>query len=181
MEDELNFVPIVENQGLVGETVFELSQSLEENQRPLVAKIGPQYMGGKELCEHYGVDPSSGGNCVVVEVVKPEDTTFAAIVIPVGYRADLNHFVKKHFSAKRISLAPIDKITEMTKMEYGSITPFGLPSSWHILIDSRLAQKEKIIVGSGKQISKLLLPISTLLSIPNVEVIEYLSEPIEQL
>lgn len=171
MRGSLTFVSIDENPGLVGETVFELTRGMGEEQQPLVAEIDPQYMGGKELCEHYGINPDVGASCVIVEVIKSGGVTYAAIVVPVGYRADLNHFVKQHFNAKRVSLAQLDEVLEMTRMEYGSITPIGLPSSWKILIDSRLAKKDEIIVGSGRRISKLLLPLSTLLSVPGVEVV----------
>lgn len=174
----LQFGPIEDKPNLVSDSVFDLAKSLTKNRRPFVAEIDPQFMGGKELCEHYGLNPSEGANCVIVEIIKPESASFAAIVVPVGYRADLNNLVKKHFSAKRISLAPLEKVLEATKMEYGSITPFGLPESWKILIDNLLTNKEKIIVGGGRQISKLLLPVSTLLSLPNAEVIENLSKPI---
>ena len=62
-------------------------------------------------------------------------------------------------------------------MEYGSITPFGLPESYKILVDSRLMEKEKIVVGGGKQISKLLLPTSVFQMI-GAEIIENLSNPL---
>ena len=98
--------------------------------------------------------------------------------VPVGYRADLNGFVRKHFGSRRISVAPLDKVIKQTGMEYGSITPFELPDSWKILVDAKLMKKEKIIVGGGKQISKLLLPTNILAKLSNVEIIEGLSKEV---
>ena len=173
----LKFKPVVESPSLVSRSVFELGNKLK-GREILVAEIDPQFMGGKELCEHYGVDPNEGANCVIVEAVKGNISDFVAIVIPVGYRADLNGFVKKYLNARRVSLAPLEKVLEITGMEYGSITPFGLPSSWKVLIEKSLMEQEKIIVGGGKQISKLLLPTSVFYELSNTEVLEGLSKRI---
>lgn len=75
-------------------------------------------------------------------------------------------------------MAPLDEILQETGMEYGSITPVGLPNSWRILIDSRLMDREKIIVGGGKQISKLLVPTVALKDLSNAEVVEGLASPL---
>ena len=176
--EKLNFVPVIENLELVSKSVFDFAKSLENGREVLCAEIDPQYMGGKDLCDHYGVDPSDGANCVIVEAVKGDSSEFVAVIVPVGYRADLNGFVRKHLGSRRISLAPLDKVIEQTGMEYGSITPFGLPNSWKILVDSLLMKKEKIIVGGGKQISKLLLPTKILAGLLNTEIIDGLSNPV---
>jgi prolyl-tRNA editing enzyme YbaK/EbsC (Cys-tRNA(Pro) deacylase) len=43
-------------------------------------------------------------------------------------------------------------------MEYGGITPIGLPESWPILIDRRVVETEIVVIGSGVRRSKLLVP-----------------------
>ncbi len=174
----LEFKPIIDNPPLVSDAVFKLANALKNNKEILVSEINPKFMGGKELCEHYGINPSEGANCVIVEAVKGDTCNFVAVVVPVGYRADLNGFVRKYLKARRVSLAPIDKVLKETGMEYGSITPFGLPENWKILIDGSLMAKEKIIIGSGKQISKLLLPTAIFKELPNVEIIERLGNHI---
>ncbi len=172
----IDFRPISASPNLVSESVFASYNLLTGDQKPQVAEIDPQYMGGKELCEHYGISPDEGANCVIVEAVKSETSEYVAIVVPVDYRANLNGIARKHLGARRVSLAPLDKVLEITGMEYGSITPFGLPDNWKKLIDARLLQKENIVVGGGKQISKLLLPTSVLRELPNVEAVENLSQ-----
>lgn len=175
--ESLEFKPVIDNPELVAENVFELAKNIENGRDVLVARIDSRFMGGTELCEHYGVDPNEGANCVIVEATKGDASEFVAIVVPVGYRADLNGFVRKHLDARRVSLAPLDKILQLTGMEYGSITPFGLPR-WRILIDSSLMNKEKIVIGGGKQISKLLIPTTILRTLPGTEVIEGLGRPV---
>jgi prolyl-tRNA editing enzyme YbaK/EbsC (Cys-tRNA(Pro) deacylase) len=176
--ESLEFKPVIDNPELVARAVFELAKSREDGKDILTAEIDPRFMGGVELCEHYGIDPNEGANCVVIEATKGGVSDFVAVIVPVGYRADLNGFVKKHLNARRVSLAPLDKVLELTGMEYGSITPFGLPQQWKILIDALLMSKEKIVVGGGKQISKLLVPTSILKKLPGVEIIEGLSKSI---
>ena len=177
-KNSLQFITIESNSNLVSESVYNLALLFKEDERPKVVEIDSKYMGGKELCEHYNVDPSDGANCVIVEATKSNESQFVAVIIPVGYRADLNNKVRKHLNVKRVSLAPLEKVLEITKMEYGSMTPFGLPKEWKILVDDLFLAKENVIVGGGKQISKLLLPISTLKQLPNVEFIKDLSKPI---
>ena len=174
---KLNFKSVLENQDIVSKPVFEFAQSVKNGDEVLVAKIDPKFMGGKELCDEFGVDPKMGANCVVVEASGKETSEFVAVVVPVGYRADLNGFVKKHLGVRRVSLASLEKVIEQTQMEYGSITPFGLPSSWKILMDSRIFENDAIIVGGGKQISKLLVPTKVFKNIPNVEIIPDLGKP----
>ena len=173
--NKFTFKPVPSHPELVSPSIFSLTQKMN-NPDVMVAEIDPAYMGGKELCEHYGVDPNEGANCVIVEATYADHTSKVAIIVPVGYRADLNGLVRKHLGAKKISLANLDAVLAETGMEYGSITPFGLPEDYKILVDSRLMEKEKIIVGGGRQVSKLLLPTSIFREI-GAEIIENLSNP----
>jgi prolyl-tRNA editing enzyme YbaK/EbsC (Cys-tRNA(Pro) deacylase) len=56
-------------------------------------------------------------------------------------------------------------------MEYGGITPVGLPDDWPILVDESVAGHERLIVGSGIRGSKLLVTGGYLASLPNTEVL----------
>ncbi len=171
--EKLDFKPITENSNLVSSSILTLSHSFKN---VLVAEIDPLFMGGQELCKHYEIDPSEGANCIIIEAIKDGSSDFAAVVIPVGYRADLNGLVRKLLRAKRVSLAPLNIVLAETEMEYGSISPFGLPPSWKILVDSQLLNKKAIIIGSGKQKSKILLPTEIFRNLPNVDIIDGLSK-----
>jgi prolyl-tRNA editing enzyme YbaK/EbsC (Cys-tRNA(Pro) deacylase) len=57
-------------------------------------------------------------------------------------------------------------------MEYGGITPLGLPAHWRLLVDARVLDIEVAIVGSGVRRSKLLLPGRLLAHLPDAEVVE---------
>jgi len=172
MTGSLNFQPIEDCPELASVSTLEAAKAFSGIS---IAEIDPQYMGGHELSEHYGVNPEDGANCIVVRGKRGESKTTAAVLVPVGYRADLNGLVCEKLDAKKVSMAPLEEILQETGMEYGSITPVGLPSIYKILIDSRLMAKEKIIVGGGKQISKLLVPTAYFKTLANVEVVEGLA------
>lgn len=173
MKDRLDFKPIAEHSTLVSESVFKVAVG----SNILVGEIDPQYMNGHALSDHYDINPDDGANCIVVRGRRGEVRTTAAVLVPVGYRADLNGIVCERLDAKKVSMAPLDEVLQETGMEYGSITPVGLPATWKVLIDSRLMSKEKIIVGGGRQISKLLVPTAFFKDMPNIEVVEGLGSP----
>ena len=57
-------------------------------------------------------------------------------------------------------------------MEYGGITPIGLPAGWRLL-RRRLGRRPDVaIIGSGVRRSKLLLPGRALAALPGAEVVE---------
>ena len=56
-------------------------------------------------------------------------------------------------------------------MEYGGITPIGLPGAWRLLVDARVAEIELAIIGSGIRGSKLFLPGRLLGELPGAEVV----------
>ena len=56
-------------------------------------------------------------------------------------------------------------------MEYGGITPVGVPSSWRLLIDSACASGWSCI-GSGLRRSKLFVTGEILSALPGAEIVE---------
>jgi prolyl-tRNA editing enzyme YbaK/EbsC (Cys-tRNA(Pro) deacylase) len=56
-------------------------------------------------------------------------------------------------------------------MEYGGITPIGLPPTWPILVDEMVARLDMIVVGSGIRGSKIAMPGSSAASLPNAEIL----------
>lgn len=173
----MKFVPALERVDLLSATVAEYLQDYlgsvaVENIK--VAEIDPTYAGGADLCERYSIPTEEGANCVVVEAVRAGLSQFAVCVIPVNCKIDLNKKVRKILNARKVSLAAKDKVLFETKMEYGSITPVGLPESWPILIDESLIGLPRVIVGSGKLHAKLSLPGKALEELLNAQVINEL-------
>ncbi len=141
----------------------------------LVAEIDPAYADGEALCTHYHIPPQTGANCIIVAATRGQERRLAACLYPVGLRVDLNKTVRKALNARRVSLAPIEEVLTATNMEYGSITPLGLPSSWPLLIDKKLMDVSQLIIGSGKVNAKLSLPTKLLSELPNNQIINTLT------
>ena len=56
-------------------------------------------------------------------------------------------------------------------MEYGGITPIGLPADWPIYVDEAVASTPRVVIGSGIRRSKLTLPGAALASLPGAVVL----------
>jgi prolyl-tRNA editing enzyme YbaK/EbsC (Cys-tRNA(Pro) deacylase) len=87
-------------------------------------------------------------------------------------RADVNGIVRKHLGARKISFAPMDSAVSVSGMEYGGITPVGLPADWPLLVDLNVMDQQHVIIGSGIRGSKLLAATEVLASLPNAEVLD---------
>lgn len=175
---ELKLEPALSARHLMpGVTVgmIETLQAADPNAMVWVAEIDPAFAGGTDFCDHYGVSPLNGANCVIVEGKRGDNVSTAACMTPVGYRIDFNGAVRRHLGARRVSMASAERTLEESQMEYGSVTPVGLPSEWHILIDSRIVLVERLFIGGGLKNSKLCLPGALLERLPNAAVIEDLA------
>ena len=51
----------------------------------------------------------------------------AACVVRADTRADVNNLVKRTLDVRKASFLPMDRAVEESGMEYGGITPVGLP------------------------------------------------------
>jgi prolyl-tRNA editing enzyme YbaK/EbsC (Cys-tRNA(Pro) deacylase) len=96
-------------------------------------------------------------------------------VVLATTRADVNGIVRRRLDARKASFAPIELAVAETGMEYGGITPIGLPSGWPLYVDARVVDAGHVVVGSGLRRSKLVLPGSSLAALPNAEVIDGLA------
>ena len=123
------------------------------------------------FCEHYDIGLDISANCVVVEARRADRVWFAACVVLATTRADVNGIVRKHLGARKISFAPMDSAVSLTGMEYGGITPVGLPDDWPMLVDLNVIDQARVIIGSGIRGSKLLAATEVLASLPNAEVL----------
>ncbi|MBW8485585.1 YbaK/EbsC family protein [Actinomadura parmotrematis] len=135
------------------------------------AEIDPGLADTAAFCEHYGVPMEASANCVVVAAKRGGETTYAACMVLATDRADVNGVVRKHLGARKVSFAPMDDATSRTGMEYGGITPVGLPAGWPILVDEAVAAAPEVVIGSGLRRSKLLVPGKALAALPGAQVI----------
>jgi prolyl-tRNA editing enzyme YbaK/EbsC (Cys-tRNA(Pro) deacylase) len=139
-----------------------------------VAEIDPELADTAAFCQRYGVGLDESANCVVVAARRGGETRYAACVVLATTRADVNGLVRRHLEARRASFAPLEAAVAETGMEYGGITPIGLPGHWPILIDAAVAASPRVVIGSGLRRSKLTLPGKALAGLVGAEVLEAL-------
>ncbi|GAA1968859.1 YbaK/EbsC family protein [Isoptericola halotolerans] len=137
-----------------------------------VAPIDPDHADTATLNDVHGLPPEASANCVVVAGRRGDVERVAACVVPATTSADVNTRVRKLLDARKASFLPTDRATSESGMEYGGITPVGLPAGWRVLVDERFATPDALaLMGSGVRRSKLLMPGDLLCSAPWVEVV----------
>jgi prolyl-tRNA editing enzyme YbaK/EbsC (Cys-tRNA(Pro) deacylase) len=170
-------VPARTRKDLLAAPVFDAIAAMPEPAaaRILVAPIDADLADTAAFCEAYQVGLDVSANCVVVAGKREGQTRYAACMVLATTRADVNSVVRKLLNARKASFAPMDDAVRLTGMEYGGITPIGLPADWPIFIDARVNATPHVIVGSGVRHSKIALPGAALADLPNATVVEDLA------
>jgi prolyl-tRNA editing enzyme YbaK/EbsC (Cys-tRNA(Pro) deacylase) len=137
-----------------------------------VAEIDPDLADTAAFCEAYGVTMEESANCVVVAGKREGDVRYTACMVLATTRADVNGLVRRHLDVRKASFAPMAEAVELTGMEYGGITPIGLPASWPILVDAAVAATPLVVIGSGVRRSKLVLPGAALARLAGAVVLD---------
>ncbi|WP_213455791.1 YbaK/EbsC family protein [Rhizomonospora bruguierae] len=141
----------------------------------LVAPIDPELADTAAFCAEYEVGLGESANCVVVAGKREGEVRYAACVVLATTRADVNGVARRQLDVRKASFAPMADAVALTGMEYGGITPIGLPARWAILVDARVVAVPAVIIGSGVRHSKIELPGAALARLPNALVIEDLA------
>jgi len=136
----------------------------------LVAPIDPDLADTAAFCERYEVGLDISANCVVIEGRRGDVLRRAACLVLATNRADVNGVVRRRLDARKASFATVDVAVAETGMEYGGITPLGLPDDWEILVDSAVVAAGIVVIGSGLRRSKVALPGELLAALPAAEV-----------
>src|SRR6476469_9990661 len=123
-----------------------------------VASIDPDLADTAAFCDAYDVPMDASANCVVVSGRRAETVTMAACVVLATDRADVNKVVRKHLDVRKISFAAMADAVSRSGMEYGGITPVGLPADWPVLVDEAVTACTWVVIDSGIRGSKLALP-----------------------
>ncbi len=166
--------PALERQDLlappVAAALAELADVLPAGQVG-VAEIDPALADTAAFCEKYDVALTESANCVVVAGRREGQTRMAACMVLATTRADVNGLVKRELDVRKASFAAVDTAVELTRMEYGGITPIGLPADWPVFVDAAVAAQPWVVIGSGIRRSKLTLPGSALARLPAARVL----------
>lgn len=137
-----------------------------------VTEIDPGLADTAAFCAAYESGLETSANCVVVAGRRAEVQTTAACLVLATDKADVNKTVRKHLGVRKISFASMDDAVSETGMEYGGITPVGLPDGWPVLVDTAVTKQPWVVIGSGIRGSKLAIPGALAATLPGAEVIE---------
>ena len=170
-------VPATDRLDLVAQPV---AAALEARPVPdvYVAEIDPTLADTAQFCAAYDVPPEVSANCVVVAGRRGGEERVAACMVLATTRADVNGVVRRRLDVRKASFMSMEAAVEATGMEYGGITPLGLPTEWPILVDAAAAELPYAIVGSGVRRSKLALPGAALADLPGATVVDGLARPV---
>jgi len=173
---KLDLAPATEKPTWMAPPTQKALQHLEQANEIWVAQIDPTFADTAAFCQQYEVSPDQSVNCVIIEARRGENRTYAACMILATQRADVNGVVRRHLDARKASFASMETAVQLSGMEYGGITPIGLPSDWPILIDPAVLAVEQAIIGSGIRASKLMLPGKLLAELPGALVLDGLAQ-----
>ena len=144
----------------------------------LVAEIDPELADTAAFTERYECDLADSANCVLIAGRRGGEIRYAAAVVLATTRADVNGVIRRRLDVRKASFAPMDDAVSLSGMEYGGITPIGLPDGWPILIDAAVLDRDTVVIGSGLRRSKLALPAVLLAELPGAEVLDAMASPV---
>ncbi len=167
----LESLPAVDHPELLGDPVAKALAGWEHGADVAVVEIDPGLADTAAMTEAYDVSLQVSANCVVVAGRRGGDERVAACVVRADTRADVNGLVRRLLEVRKASFLAMDRAVEEAGMEYGGITPVGLPGHWRVLVDAACLDIDVAIVGSGVRRSKLLLRGRLLGELPGAEVV----------
>ena len=172
----LESLPALSHPELLAASVHEALRDWPGATEIAVVEIDPEYADTAAMSERYDVPMADGANCVVVMGRREGQERLAACVVRADTRADVNNLVKRTLDVRKASFLAMDLAVEWTGMEYGGITPVGLPDTWSLYVDAAVAASPYVVIGSGLRRSKLALPGAALADLPNAEVVDGLGQ-----
>jgi prolyl-tRNA editing enzyme YbaK/EbsC (Cys-tRNA(Pro) deacylase) len=131
-----------------------------------VFEIDPALSDTETLCTTYDLPLDSMGTAVLVLGKREGVQRQACCMTLADRRVDINGYVRRTLDVRKASFAPMDYATDVSGMEYGGITPVGLPDDWPVWLDAALVDTKVLCIGSGVRRSKLLLDGASLLNLP---------------
>lgn len=168
----LTFNPLQPDDKLVYASVSAQAAKSGISDDVFAVEINPELADTAAFCEHYGIDLGISTNCLVIEAKRADKTWYAACLVMATDMADVNGVIRKALGARKTSFAPKEVALKLTGMEYGGITPIGLPEDWTIYVDQSVMEQEVVVTGSGLRRSKVAVRTGALTELPGVQVID---------
>jgi prolyl-tRNA editing enzyme YbaK/EbsC (Cys-tRNA(Pro) deacylase) len=127
------------------------------------------------FCDAYGFDPADSANCILIVSRRPPGHYLTTLVLATT-RLDVNGLCCRLMAVRRASFAPGDQTAQLTGMDIGGVTPFGLPRDLlPVRVDAAVMSRSRVIVGGGDRSVKLVLDPAVFATLPDFEVVEGLA------
>lgn len=139
-----------------------------------VMECDPELADTARFCEAYGIPLENSANAILVASRKPEGHHAVCVVLATT-RLDVNGTVRQRLGVRKVSFASADLTRELTGQEIGGVTIFGLAEGLPVWIDSRVLDRDWVIVGAGSRSAKIKLDPTQLVGLPGYEVVEDLA------
>jgi len=142
-----------------------------------IVECDPALADTAAFCAAYGYSPNNSANTIVA-IGKAEPPIYVACIALATTRLDINGVVRRRLEVRKASFAPSVDTAAITGMQIGGVTPFALPATIAIWVDGEVTRRDQLILGGGSRSIKVLCPPRTLLSMPNLTVIEGLASKV---
>jgi prolyl-tRNA editing enzyme YbaK/EbsC (Cys-tRNA(Pro) deacylase) len=137
--------------------------------------IDPAFADTAEFCARYGFTLEESANAILVASRKPEGVNSLCLALATT-RLDVNHKVRELMDVRKLSFAPPELTREVTGMEIGGVTPFGIPARLPTYVDAAVTRLKRCIVGGGSRAMKVALDPEVFHRMPGVTVVEGLAD-----
>jgi prolyl-tRNA editing enzyme YbaK/EbsC (Cys-tRNA(Pro) deacylase) len=135
-----------------------------------LVEIDPSLADTASFCEHYGYPLDVSANAILVASRRPAGVHAVGVVLATN-RLDVNKTLCRLMGVKRASFAPADLTRELTGMEIGGVTPFGLLPGVPVFVDDRITALDRCIVGGGSRSLKVIVDPEVFERMEAVEVV----------
>ncbi len=143
-----------------------------------VMEIDPALADTVDFCEAYDVPLGNSANAILVASRKPEGHHAVCLVL-ADTRLDVNNAVRKKLGVRKVSFAPAGVTLELTGQEIGGVTAFAIPAGIPVWVDSRVMDRDWVIIGAGSRSAKIRLDPEQFADLPGFEIVEGLAKAAE--
>ena len=159
----------------MSDTLLRIRKFLESTKLKFeVMDCDPKLADTNVFCREYGFDLEDSVNAIVVKT-KTGELKYAACALLATMKLDINKMIRKKLAARKASFANIEETAKLTAMEIGGVTPITLPRSFPLWIDSKVMQRNTIVLGGGNRSSKIKVSPKIFNYTYNTEIVEGLA------
>lgn len=130
----------------------------------------PELADTADFCAAYDIPLDNSANAILVASRRPEGHNAVCVVL-ANTRLDVNGTVRRRLGVRKVSFAPADLTKELTGQEIGGVTIFGLSGDLPVWLDSRVVERDWVIVGAGSRSAKIRLDPGQLPALEGFEVV----------